>query len=299
VSHVPIPAALVAEALRSSWRLPVADADVCEIPPGATASVFLVRVGGETFVAKFAYDERAYFEAGLRVSELVDGFPVATPVRASDGAWTTMLEWPAGLLHPLALLRFVPGDPIEHDRPDAPELLGSVCGAVHSQLLTLDPSSVGVAVPDEAVGDVINDWDVGDELRWLDGLAVEVVARARSLVAGGGLRLSVGVWDGPDVRVREDGSVGLIDFGHTFWGPLVHFVANRSLIAAYDDAAKLERFFGAVERSGLRLTTEELAALPVFRSINAVIYARWAASTGSAPAWLQQLVRFLRSSSAG
>ena len=299
MTHVPIAPEAIAEALRSAWGMSVRAGDVCAIPRGATADVFSVVAGdGARFVAKYAYDDRAYFEGGLRASALVDGFPVAAPVRPLDGGWSTMLEWPPGHRHPLALLRFVDGERVADDRPDAPELLGSVCGAVHAQLLRVDPASVGVSVPDDPVGDVINDWDVGDDLRWLDALAVDVVARARSLVAAGGLRLSVGVWDGPDIRVTADGSVGLIDFGHTFWAPLVHFVANRSLIVAYDDAARLHRFLGAVE-SSLPLTREERAALPVFRAISAVIYARWAASTGSAPDWLAQLVRFLRSRPTG
>ena len=298
-AHAPISKGLVAETVRSGGGLSIGDDDVAVIPPGATADVFSVDVGGERFVAKYAYDDRAYFEGGLRASEVVHGWSVSTPVRTRDDALTAMIEWPPGHWHPVALLRFVEGDPVDDDRPDAPEVLGSVCGGVHAQLLALDPASVGVEVPAEVVGELLNEWDIGEELRWLDDLARELPARARELVAGGGLRLTVGVWDGPDIRIAEDGTVGLIDFGHTSWAPLVNVVANRSVVAAYEDASRLARFLGAVEAS-LPLTAAEHAALPVFRLYNAVIYARWAASRGEATTdsnrrWLARLVRFLES----
>ena len=297
--HAPIPKELVVEALRSAWGLSLGDDDVAVIPPGATASVFSVAVGGERFVAKYAYDDRAYFEGGLRASEVVHGWPVSTPVRTSDGRLTLMIEWPPGHWHPLSLLRFVDGDPVDDDRPDAPEVLGAVCGGVHAQLLMLDPASIGIEAHEEVIGELVNDWEVGDELRWLDDLARELPARARELVAAGGLRQTVGVWDGPDIRIAADGTVGLIDFGHTSWGLLVNVVANRSVIAAYEDPIRLARFLAAVE-ARVPLTAAEHAALPVFRLINAVIYARWAASRGSETtdsqrAWLARLVRFLQS----
>jgi hypothetical protein len=146
-------------------------------------------------------------------------------------------------------------------------------------------------------------WALGD-LGWLDEVNRELGrmdAASRSQ-----LRHTVGVWDGPDVRLPSDevgagGRIGLIDFGHVSWQPLVHVVANRALIAAYDDRERLDRFLAAVQAE-LPLTAAELDHLDLQRLVNATIYARWSAmrrcETRAAGepfdgSWLDQLLQIL------
>jgi Ser/Thr protein kinase RdoA (MazF antagonist) len=118
-------------------------------------------------------------------------------------------------------------------------------------------------------------------------------------VCGG--RECVAVWDGPNIRIRdEDGAIGLIDLGHASWQPLVNVVANRSLNGPDQGVSSLPRFLDSLQAE-LSLTTDELEAMDTFRRHNAGIYARWAANRvvehgeTSLVGWLESLARFLRS----
>lgn len=291
----PLPVARLRSGLQA-WGL--ADAEVAAIPPGVTADVFVVTRGTDRWVGKYAYDSREYFEVGLKVSALLrdDEYAIAAPCLTIDGELVTMVEWPDGVEHPLALLRWVDGRALRSDDPGAPELRGSVCGWVHAQLLDVEPAGVGLTVhprlsttsPDEY------EWELG-AFGWLNQVNVDL-ARVE-LECRSGLRHSVAVWDGPDIHVDAD-RVGLIDFGHTSWHPLIHVVANRSLSFAQGDPNQLERFLAAVQVH-LPLSTAELEALVLYQLINATIYARWAANQiiGGADhlvGWHGSLVTFLR-----
>lgn len=299
MSHQPIPVERLRAAL-DAWGL--ADADVVEpIPPGATADVFLVQRGDERWVAKYAYQETWHFDAGLAVSEVLDvgGWEVARPVRTTtDGARYRLVAWPDGHDHPLALLRWVDGSVLDAEQPGHIECKATVCGRVHAQLLHLDPASVGVEIPrPHEPPEPLQSWNLGPN-QWLDDLFVEV--RQQTIEWRSRVRSCVGVWDGPDVRIRDDGGIGLLDFGHTTWQPLVNVVANRSLHGEDQGVASLDRFLDAVQRE-LPLTRDELLALDSFRRYNAAIYARWASmqvheqGDESIAGWLASLVRFLRS----
>ena len=266
--------------------------------PGATADVFLVRRDGQRWVAKYAYQGQAYAEAGLAVSEVVDLPPwqIATPVRTSGRELTRLVEWPPGHQHPMALLRYVEGDVLDEGDPASVDVMATVCGRLHAQLLTVDPASVGVHRPDEYPPPTPPPaWALGEH-QWLDDVLFDT--QRRTFAVRGRVRSCVAVWDGPDVRLRGDGGIGLLDFGHTSWQPLVNVVANRSLIAAYEDRGRLARFLEVLAQE-LRLTEDELELLPLYRRQNAAGYARWAARevrTVERPglrAWLDRLVAVL------
>lgn len=263
----PLPLARLRDGLRA-WDL--ADADVAPIPPGVSGDVFLVRRGDDRWVAKYAYDHRDHFEVGLRVAQLVhdrSDLDVATAVRTRDGALTTMVEWPDELEHPLALLTYVDGDPIDDADPDAATIIGDVCGRVHAALLDVEPSDVGATIPPRhALAATTDDW--------LEQACVEL--DRRTLAIRDELRHAVSVWDGPDVRRTAD-AIGVIDFGICGWHPLVHVVANRSLDATLHDDDRMTPFLTALERH-LPLTDAERDALPLYRALNAAVYARWVAN---------------------
>jgi Ser/Thr protein kinase RdoA (MazF antagonist) len=257
----------------------VEDADVLEIKPGVTSDVFLVMHGGARFVAKYCYDYREYFEVGLRASTIVrdrlgDGrVSVSVPVPAASGELTQMVAWPDGVDHPLALLTYVPGDPVQGDDADAPELLGEVCGRVHASLLGVEPRDVGITqLPTEPDGNY-PDRDAGG-YSWLHSVWRELEHRAWE--SRDAVRTAVGVWDGPDIRRARSG-LSLLDFGHCGWHSVVHVVANRSLIASLDDETRFQRFMEAVERH-LPFTDAERELFRLHRLRNAAIYARWVAT---------------------
>lgn len=94
-------------------------------------------------VAKYGYQEPHHFDAGLATSELLelDGWDIATPVRTDDGARYRLVTWPDGREHPLALLRWIDGRPLDADALDGIEVKATVCGRVHAQLLHLAPGA--------------------------------------------------------------------------------------------------------------------------------------------------------------
>lgn len=270
------------------------------IVPGATSDVFLVMRGHDRWVAKFNYDAPQYFEVGLRASQLVhrrlasDSIEVAVPVPTSTGAITELLEWPDGDVNPLAVLTYVGGDPLLADA-SAPRLVGEVCGRVHAALLDVGPDEVGlVELPTEPDGNY-PDRDAG-QFSWLHGLWRELEQRAWD--ARHDVRHAVAVWDGPDIRRRPDG-IGLLDFGHCGWHPIVHVVANRSLNVSLVDEALLAPFLESVERH-LPLTHLEVEHFALHRLRNIAIYARWVAMERVArrdptfnERWFRQLLRAL------
>ena len=269
--------------------------------PGATADVFMVEHRRGRFVAKYAYDHKDYFETGLRASDVVAGagWTVAVALRTDQGELTELVEGPDGVAHPLAVLHYVPGDTLDGDRLDAPLILGHVCGGVHALLMDVDAADVGTAGdPPELILDA-GHWDLGPN-GWLHYLADALNPLIASAMPT--LRPTVGVWDGPDIRMDGD-QIGLIDFGHTAWHPLVHVVANRSVVAAYQDSARLAAFLAEVEKQ-LPLTAEEHDALGLFRLVNATIYASWASmkceehradgQPDELAGWLSELVALIR-----
>lgn len=263
------------EGLRA-WDLQAAD--VLEITPGATADVFVVLAPDRTLVAKYNYDYRDYFEVGLRVARSLreraadKALEVSVPIPTNAGSLTEMVEWPDGRRHPLAVLTFVGGDVLAPDAADAPSVVGDVCGKVHSALLELRPEDVGAVVPTGPDGDH-PDRDAGS-YGWLHELWRDLEQACWD--TRGRVRHGVGVWDGPDIRRRPDGRIGLLDFGHSGWYPLIHVVSNRSLNAALSDESRLEPFLAAVSEH-LALTPDEVELFGVYRLRNAAIYARWVA----------------------
>lgn len=271
----PLPIDRLRPALQA-WDLE--GADVVPIVPGATSDVFLVMDGADRWVAKLNYDDREYFEVGLRASQVVQervaspSFEVSVPVPTGAGELTHLVEWPDDETHPLALLTYVRGDPLPVGDPAGAEVLGDVCGRVHAALADVPPTDVGLhSLPTEPDGNY-PDREAG-EYSWLHGLWRELEQRAWD--SRGEVRHAVAVWDGPDIR-RSPWGLGLLDFGHCGWHALVHVVANRSLNAALTDESRLAPFLAAVE-AHLPLTEAERRQVPLHRLRNLAIYARWVA----------------------
>lgn len=297
--HHPLPVDRLRPVLQA-WGLETAD--VVAIVPGVTADVFLVMQDGDRWVAKVNYEYRDHFEVGLRASPIVHertagpGFDVAVPVLTDTGGLTEMVGWPDGNDHPVALLTYVRGDPLTKDEPDAATVIGDVCGRVHRALLDVAPADVALhSIPSEPDGNY-PDRDAG-EFGWLHSLWRELEHRCWAV--RGDLRHAVSVWDGPDIRRRPAG-LGVLDFGHCGWHPVVHVVANRSLIASLSDETLMTPFLDAVEQH-LPLTAAEREHLDLHRLRNAAIYARWVAmekvarrAPDSNDLWFGELLDFLR-----
>lgn len=99
-----------------AWPLPEPRL-VRRLSGGFTSEVWRVEVGGEDFVAKYAYQSQEAFEGGLSAAELAEhvGINSGAPVRTKEGALSLLVEGPTGQRHPLALLHLVPGEPLTVD----------------------------------------------------------------------------------------------------------------------------------------------------------------------------------------
>src|SRR6266542_2829190 len=120
----------------SDWQLPK-PVSVVRLDGGFTGDVWRVEANGQLYIAKLAYESRDSFEIGLLASEIVErhGLRSGAPLRTPGGDVTVMVEHPPGKQHPLALLRFVPGDPLELIAPAGLHTYGKTLGRIHHILI--------------------------------------------------------------------------------------------------------------------------------------------------------------------
>ncbi|HKS99152.1 MAG TPA: phosphotransferase [Rugosimonospora sp.] len=121
-------------ALRTQWHLPP---DECApLSASERARTWLVSAGGERYVAKLVPEAgREQLQVSLAVAEHLDriGFAVGGPVWSVDG----MLAVPVPVgdtTGVLALLKYVPGHPLDGDSPVDQLWWGDLLGAVHRGL---------------------------------------------------------------------------------------------------------------------------------------------------------------------
>jgi Ser/Thr protein kinase RdoA (MazF antagonist) len=226
---------------------------------GHSSTVWLVEAAGERFVAKLIHDRRRYAEPGLRVAAAVEAGGVRTgaPLPTVGGDLCAAVEVD-GRECTLALLRFVPGNPLDPGQPDAAEIAGGLLGRVHAILLR----------------DSARDWVPNDLLDWCESYAetrpavatdhaLSALARLRDL---GGQRTAAVYGDPtPEILVDESGEPALIDWGTPSWGPLAHDLAcwlrhldgTEGFLAAYEKHVAL----GPVDREAIPRCRELVEAL--------------------------------------
>ncbi len=114
-----------------AWPLPSPHL-VRRLPAGFTSEVWLVEAGGAHFVAKYADQPQEALEAGLFAAELAERYGITSgaPLRTKEGALSLLVEEPYGQRHPLALLRFVEGSPLNVTEPGAASLYGQCSDAL-------------------------------------------------------------------------------------------------------------------------------------------------------------------------
>lgn len=218
-----LPDAALISAL-TAWSLPQ-PLTLTRIAGGFTGDVWYVDTNQGRLVAKFAYDAREVFEAGLQAAEIVEraGIASGAPLRTVAGERTIMLEGPPTLFHPLALLHFVPGEPLDVKQPGSAYIVGSLLGRIHTILLReqFRPQSgerLFAYLKEETV-----------EVAVQTGLPT-LLRRAVEAVEAFEVRTQItyGTLYGDSLQVlydRETHQVGLIDWGTISWGPLLFDVA--------------------------------------------------------------------------
>jgi Ser/Thr protein kinase RdoA (MazF antagonist) len=260
------------EALLSAlhaWPLP-SPRLVRRLPAGFTSEVWLVEAGGAHFVAKYADQSQEALEAGLFAAELAErhGITSGAPLRTKEGALSLLVTEPSGQRHPLALLRFVEGSPLNDAEPGAASLYGQVLGRTHTllqgliQQVTLDVYDFLLQEEDYVVSQ--------------PGLA-QLIRRACTAARAFEARRAVtsGVIWADRVEIvleKETGRVGVIDWGAIERGPLLFDVA-LTLLWLFPKGNQASEEFLHAYLAAAPITSDELEGLPYY---TALLWARQA-----------------------
>jgi len=243
---------------------------VRRLPAGFTSEVWLVEAGGAHFVAKYADQSQEALEAGLFAAELAErhGITSGAPLRTKEGALSLLVTEPSGQRHPLALLRFVEGSPLNDAEPGAASLYGQVLGRTHTllqgliQQVTLDVYDFLLQEEDYVVSQ--------------PGLA-QLIRRACTAARAFEARRAVtsGVIWADRVEIvleKETGRVGVIDWGAIERGPLLFDVA-LTLLWLFPKGNQASEEFLHAYLAAAPITSDELEGLPYY---TALLWARQA-----------------------
>lgn len=208
----------------AAWDIPHPHA-ITRFPGGFTGDTWYVHTPTQRFVAKHAFDNQAAFERGLFAAEILErhGLRCGAPLRTTSNTVTTMIEGPPGLYHPLALLRFVPGAPLDWTTSEAPRIVGQWLGRVHA-ILRHEPVTAS---------------DQNSLFTYLTKITLEVAAHSglqhlidRAVRAvqtfESQTHVTYGTIYGDYMEFLCDpttGQIGLIDWGTVRWGPLLFDIA--------------------------------------------------------------------------
>lgn len=246
---------LLRDGLVDRWGLP--EATVEPHPhPGMNSATWIVTAGGSRWVAKAVTPSAAgSFAGGLAVADRLEaaGVPAGAPLPTRDGEAVADLD---GV--PVALLRWVPGEPLRGTGAAEQRLLGATLARVHEllhggsveaaeQFHWVDPAAAHLAVRPwvrQRVSDAVAALDALDPRSLSQGLLHTDPAPEAFLVD------------------RVTGSCGLIDWSTAMVGPLLYDLASAAmyvggpdraapLIAAYLERAVMPR--AEVERGLLVL----------------------------------------------
>lgn len=226
-----------------AWPLPEPRL-VRRLSGGFTSDVWRVEAGAEAFAAKYTEQTQDAFEGGLAAADLAGraGINSGAPLRTKEGALSCLVEGPTGQQHPLALLHFVPGEPLNFAEPSAASLYGHLLGWTHrlflERLVEQIPLDVYAFLQEE-------DAFVGAQ----PGLAV-LIQQAREAAQADAARRAVThgvIWaDRMEIlREQETGRVGIIDWGAIERGPLLFDVALTGLWLFPQGSQAYEAFLDA------------------------------------------------------
>jgi Ser/Thr protein kinase RdoA (MazF antagonist) len=212
-------------AVLAAWPLP-APVAVSELGAGFAGETWLIEAGDRRYVAKLCYDAQATFETGLRIADIVErhGIPSGAPLRTSDGALSVLVAHPPGHQHPLALLHFVPGRPLDVAASGAQHVVGRLLGRVH-RILHDDGTITG---PGDALFTYLTESrpEVFSRYPWLRPLLLRAVDNVRSFGAAVPVTYDGIVGDNLEIlRDETTGQVGIVDWHTAGRGPLLFDLA--------------------------------------------------------------------------
>jgi Ser/Thr protein kinase RdoA (MazF antagonist) len=226
-----------------AWDLPESFT-IHQLEGGFTSEVWLVEAKGERFVAKYAYQSQEGFEVGLYAAELAEQYGITSgaPLRTKEGALSLPVEGLHGQNEPLAILRFVAGEPLQVSEPDAASLYGHLLGRMQRILL----DGFGERYIANLLDFILEDDQAVADQPGLARLIHETVTTIRHfelyhLVTYGviwGDRMEI-------MREKETRQVGVIDWGTIEYGPLLFDVALAALWLFPEGSPAYEEFLSA------------------------------------------------------
>lgn len=262
-----MPSADAIRALHREWDLDP-HLELAPLRGGINSSTWLVTAEGQRFVAKAAH--RSQLVPGVIVAAAIErrGIAAGAPLPTTRGELVVTIEDDSAL----ALLRYVPGRPLDPNDDADVARLGTTLGTVHRALLEVVPPANVPTWPWRWLSD-FERLPVGPRLR----AAVEGAMRdAEGLVGDGNFTLSVlhGDVSPSDFLFDETtGSVGLIDWGATVFGPLLYDIGSLCGLRLQDERRR--RIFLSAYVAAGPIGRDELAHLETFIRLRWAVQARY------------------------
>jgi Ser/Thr protein kinase RdoA (MazF antagonist) len=262
---------LVRSTLRDQWHL--SPTEITALPDELLSRGWEITAGPRRYVCRLAEPgARQPVEAGLVAAEhlRVRDIAAGEPVRTLNGSLTAPTS--AGAL---AVLRRVPGRPLDGHDPLDQQWWGDRLGAVHTALQGFHHPGLRPWQPLDHNAPHL------DAEPWLRGAVADAVAAATRLTVTD--RLTYGVLHGDPAPAGfvvdpSTGRAGLLDCGASGVGPLVYDVAAAVVYAGGTDRAA-ELIDGYVAAGPVR-RDEVDAALPVLLRLRWAVGADRAARRG-------------------
>ncbi|MHB8598649.1 MAG: phosphotransferase enzyme family protein [Ktedonobacteraceae bacterium] len=247
-----------------AWDLPE-PFTIHQLEGGFTSEVWLVEAKGERFIAKYAHQSQKDFEGGLYAAELAEqhGITSGAPLRTKEGSLSLLVEGPHGHTEPLALLRFVSGEPLHLSEPDAASLYGHILGRIHRIFLD------GLGEKNIAnLFDFLLEEDLGVAAQpGLVRLIHQTVEVTRNYESRHAVTYGV-IWGDrmEIVREKETGRVGVIDWGTIEYGPLLFDIALAALWLFPEGSTAYHEFL-LTYFAETPISESELAGLDYYKSL--------------------------------
>jgi len=256
-------------ALRA-WHLPE-PLVLQHLPDGFTSEIWKVEAGSERFIAKYAEQSQEAFEGGLYAAELAEqyGITSAAPLRTKEGALSTLVEGPPGEHRPLALLRFVAGEPLRLGELGACTIYGRLLGRTHRIFLNAGFEKVTFNLYDF----VQSEETYVAAQPGLAALIRQTVAAARAYETR--CKVTTGVIWADRVEIlyeQETGRVGIIDWGAIERGPLLFDIA-LSVLWLFPEGTGMHEAFLQGYLAEAPISVSELDGLIYYK---ALVWARQA-----------------------
>jgi Ser/Thr protein kinase RdoA (MazF antagonist) len=238
---------------------------VKRLPGGFTSEVWRVETGNECFIAKYTEQSQAAFEGGLRAALVAEqeGIRSGAPLITKNGALSILAEGVHGEHQPLALLRYVPGDPLQPSEPDAASLYGHLLGRTHRLLLNNFAGKDLFALD----GFLLQDTDYVTAQPGLASLIYQALEKTRAYEAQHAATYGV-IWaDRMEmVREKETGQVGIIDWGAIERGPLAFDVA-LTMLWLFPEGSQAAHEFLQAYLAVAPISGQELQGLPYYKAL--------------------------------